>query len=422
VTLRRNLTTILSSLIALAALFTPALAQTTTGQALLSGRILDETNAPIANARVSAHSDGGKDITTTTDSTGAFSIRLAPGRYGLAITADGFVAASEDISIELNGLHTMDIVLRVAGFTDKVQVTESGSRAVTIASGTKTPTPLRDVPQSVTVVDERLIKDQLMASVADVVRYVPGISAHQGENNRDQVVIRGNSSSADFYVNGVRDDVQYYRDLYNVERIEALMGPNGMMFGRGGGGGVINRVTKAAGFTRAGNVALQAGSYANRRFTVDANQPLTSVAALRLNGLFEDSASFRQDVSLERYGFAPSLTLAVSPRTMIVLDYERFHDARTADRGVSSYLGRPVDVAASTYFGNPSDSHVRADTNTFSASIERYQGGFTIRNRTVVGDYDRGYQNYVPGAVSDDRSRVALTAYNNATTRLNSFN
>ena len=102
-------------------------------------------------------------------------------------------------------------------------------------TATKTPTPLRDVPQSVTVVTKGLIQDQLMLSIGDVVRYVPGITAHQGENNRDQIIIRGNSSSADFFVNGVRDDVQYYRDLYNLDRVEALKGPNAMIFGRGGG-------------------------------------------------------------------------------------------------------------------------------------------------------------------------------------------
>src|SRR5581483_6853186 len=129
-------------------------------------------------------------------------------------------------------------------------------------------------------------------SVADVVRYVPGITAHQGENNRDQLVIRGNSTSADFYVDGIRDDVQYYRDLYNVERIEALKGPNGMIFGRGGGGGVVNRVTKQAGFMRTGSMAVQTGSYGNRRVTADVNQPLTATAAFRVNGVFEDSGSF----------------------------------------------------------------------------------------------------------------------------------
>ena len=100
-----------------------------------------------------------------------------------------------------------------------------------------------------------------MMSVGDVVRYVPGITAHQGENNRDDVVIRGNRSSADFFVNGVRDDVQYYRDLYNLERIEALKGPNAMIFGRGGGGGVINRVTKEAMFRPVHEFSLQGGSF-----------------------------------------------------------------------------------------------------------------------------------------------------------------
>ncbi len=98
-----------------------------------------------------------------------------------------------------------------------------------------------------------------MMSVGDVMRYVPGMTVHQGENNRDQVIIRGNSSSADFFVNGVRDDVQYYRDLYNLERVEALKGPNAMIFGRGGGGGVVNRVTKEALFLPLTSSSLQGG-------------------------------------------------------------------------------------------------------------------------------------------------------------------
>ena len=121
------------------------------------------------------------------------------------------------------------------------------------------------MPQSVTVITKQLIADQLMQSVGDTLRYVPGISVHQGENNRDQVIIRGNSSSADFFVNGVRDDVQYYRDLYNLERIEAIKGPNATMFGRGGGGGVVNRVTKEAGFMPLQEFLVQGGTYSDRR-------------------------------------------------------------------------------------------------------------------------------------------------------------
>src|SRR5205823_1656839 len=155
-------------------------------------------------------------------------------------------------------------------------------------SGTKTLTPLRDIPQSITVVPQELVRDQMMMSIADVVRYVPGITAVQGENNRDQLVIRGNNSSADFFLNGVRDDVQYYRDLYNLERVEALKGPNALMFGRGGGGGVINRVTKEAGFTPLHEVTILGGSHNNRRFSTDFNQLLGDSVAFRFNGLYEN--------------------------------------------------------------------------------------------------------------------------------------
>src|SRR4029450_4219425 len=109
---------------------------------------------------------------------------------------------------------------------------------------------------AISVVKKDQIADQLMMSVADVVRYVPGIQSHQGEGNRGDVIIRGTRSNADVYRDGVRDDVQYYRDLYNVESVEALKGPNAMIFGRGGGGGVINRVTKEAGFTPLREIVL----------------------------------------------------------------------------------------------------------------------------------------------------------------------
>ncbi len=136
-------------------------------------------------------------------------------------------------------------------------------------------------------------------SVGDVMRYVPGIGVHQGENNRDQVIIRGNSSSADFFVDGVRDDVQYYRDLYNVDRVEALKGPNAMIFGRGGGGGVVNRVFKEALFMPHYEVNVQGGEYGNKRLTADLDQPVNDKVALRVNGMIEHSDSFRNGVDLE---------------------------------------------------------------------------------------------------------------------------
>ncbi len=415
--LRLNLTTTVALVLLTSA---TAFAQATG----FHGRVVDPMRAAVPAAQVTVvPTSGGAVSTSVSDAEGRFELQLEPGAYLITINSPGFSAESRRVTIPASGAAPAEFVLQIAGVTQSVEVNgRPAADTRTVNASTKTATPLRDVPQAVTVVPSALIRDQLMSSVADTVNYIPGITSHQGENNRDQIVVRGNSSSADFYVNGIRDDVQYYRDLYNVERIEALKGPNGMVFGRGGGGGVINRVTKHAGFLRTGEAMLQAGSYGNRRFSADLNQPLTSALALRVNGVFEDADSFRRSVGLQRYGVAPSVTFVATPRTILTVDYEHFHDERVADRGISSLRGWPVDVPRSTFFGNAADSHVHAGVDVAAASIEHEAGGFTIRNRTVIGNYDRGYQNYVPGAVTDDGTRVTLTAYNNATARLNTFN
>ena len=143
--------------------------------------------------------------------------------------------------------------------------------------------------------------------------------------------------------------------------------------------------------------------------------------AVRLNSMYESSDSFRDSVELERWGVNPTFTIAAGPRTRLTLGYEHLHDWRIADRGITSYQGLPADVPISTYYGNPNDSRVRADVDLASASVEHQAGSLTLRNRTLFGGYDRGYQNYVPGAVNASQTLVTLTAYNNATRRDNLF-
>jgi catecholate siderophore receptor len=155
-------------------------------------------------------------------------------------------------------------------------------------------------------------------------------------------------------------------------------------------------------------------TFGTKRFTGGFDQPLTDKVAFRLNGMYENSDSFRDFVNLERYGIAPALTIAASKATRISLDYENFHDGRVADRGIPSFNGRPADTDISTFFGNPDDSHVRARVNLASATLDHQAGALNIRNHTLFGDYDRFYQNYVPGAVTADKTQVALSVYNNA--------
>src|SRR5262249_9089803 len=307
---------------------------------VFSGRVVDPMRAPLASARVLATPDGDRDrpTVTRTDAGGAFSIALSPGRYTLTIDADGFAPASQRIDAGRGGSASREFMLQIARVRESVDVrAEAGHHVTVSSSATKTATALRDIPQAITVVTQGLMKEQLMMSMADVMRYVPGVSVHQGENNRDQLILRGNSTSADFFVNGVRDDVQYFRDLYNLDRVEALKGPNAMIFGRGGAGGVVNRVTKDAGFAPLRGISLQGGVFGNRRVTADVDQPLGAKVAFRLNGMFEQSGSFRDFVDLGRYGVTPSLTIVPDDKTTIALRFEHLHDTRVADRGITSY-------------------------------------------------------------------------------------
>jgi catecholate siderophore receptor len=386
-----------------------------------TGRVLDAAGAPIEGAVVVATPSGAS---ATSDKAGEFSLALDPGSYTVKITKDGFADSLQTIQFsQVHDEQPGDFTLQIAPVRYAVTVTE-GPRYVATASSaaTKTLTPLIDVPQSITGVTQQLIHDQMMLSVGDVVRYVPGVTAIQGENNRDQVVIRGNSTSADFFVDGVRDDVQYYRDLYNLDRVEVLKGPNAMIFGRGGGGGVVNRVTKEAEFMPLREITLTGGMYDDKRFATDLNQQLNDKVAVRLNGMYENSGSFRKYVGLTRYGFNPTLTFTPTKTTRITLGYERFRDDRTADRGIPSFQGRPLDVPISAFFGNPDLSHVRASVNLGSINVQQQLGRVVLHNRTTFGAYDRGYQNFVPGAVSADKTQDTVTAYNNATQRFNFFN
>lgn len=288
---------------------------------------------------------------------------------------------------------------------------------------TRTNTALLDIPQAATVVTDKLVADQAMTSFGDAFRYMPGIGTAQGEGNRDTPVMRGISSTGDFYVDGIRDDVQYYRDMYNLDRVEALKGPNALTFGRGGSGGGINRITPVADGMEHHSGTAQFGSGLRRRGTIDYGTGLGDSAGFRVNAVYEDSDSFRDDSFLKRYGINPTFNLDFGSATSLLLSYERFHDKRTADRGVPSYQGRPVETSPSTFFGNPDASFTSADVDAFDATLQHaFTENLSLRNHLRWASYDKFYQNVFPGAVNASGTLVTLSAYNNRTTRTNLFN
>jgi catecholate siderophore receptor len=296
------------------------------------------------------------------------------------------------------------------------------------STATRTNTAIQNIPQALTVISEKQIEDQALRSIADLLMFVPGATPGTGEGNRDQITLRGNNTTADFFIDGVRDDVQYFRDFYNVDRVEVLKGPNAMIFGRGGGGGVINRVLKRSSLNPYRNVRGSADGFGGLRIGGDFDQPLGTGVGVRLNAFYEDGESFRRHVDLERYGINPTAGILIGPNTRVDLSFEHFRDRRTADRGVPADRqgtvadpAEPVEGRDRTFFGDPDKSFARAKVNIASLALEhRLSDALTLRNRTTLGDYDKFYQNIYPnGPVTG--GMVRLSAYNDSTDRRNLF-
>jgi catecholate siderophore receptor len=303
-----------------------------------------------------------------------------------------------------------------------------GYQATRSSTATKTDTPLIDVPQSVSVVTQEQMSDQSVQSMSDAVRYVPGVTSSQGEGNRDALNFRGSGvSTGDFYLDGIRDDVQTYRDFYNTDRIEVLKGPNGMIFGRGAAGGAINRVSKEAGWDPVREIKVTYGAYNQKRTSVDIGNAINDVAAFRLNAVYEESDSYRSGVNLKRYGVNPTFTITPSENTKITIGAEYFKDQHIGDRGIpsigSGLNNRPYRLQDyQTFYGNAALSPNETETKALNAMIDHaFNDNLSIRNRTRYANYDKFYQNvYANSKVTNDTFSVG--AYRDTTDRQNFIN
>lgn len=393
----------------------------------VEGTVTDQTQAVVPGARVTL-SDGIVTRTATADAIGRFRIEsVAEGQYELRIEAQNFESQVRLISVQRGKVIAEQVELKAAGATEVVTVTAEAIYTESVASsGTKIETPLRDVPQSISVVNQELIRSQNALSLQDAVRNVSAVSIHLGEGRRDQVFIRGFNALNDSYVDGVRDDAPYYRDLSSLDRIEVIKGPAAALYGRGSSGGIVNRILKkpeseglAAEFT------TTFGSYGTKRFTTDLSAAaLNSRLLMRLTGAFEDSGSFRHGYYLDRYDVAPSVLWKPSSRTQFLYQLERLNDLRLPDRGIPSLNGRPAAVDIATYYGFPGDDFLRNRVTSHSFKAEHAFSRWTLRNVFHATGYDNLFSNTQPNGtvISGGNVLVRRQQYNADVTQANYFN
>ena len=280
----------------------------------------------------------------------------------------------------------------------------------------KPPVPILNVPQTVTIITDEDILDQGFRAIADIVRYVPGVVTTQGEGHRDALVIRGVRTTADFYQDGMRDDVQYYRSLYNVDQVEVLKGPNALLFGRGGTGGLINRVSKKAliGETFTGlNVGLD--SLGAGDFAIDGNLEVNDSVAFRLNAHSDSLANHRDQYDGQRFGINPTMTFVVDSATMMDLSFEYLDHERYIDRGIPTANGAPVDTLNGITYGTDGNIHTTEASILRGSLVHNYSDSGKINLTVAANDFNKMYQNlYVNGF---DGTNVELKGYNDVTLR-----
>ena len=284
----------------------------------------------------------------------------------------------------------------------------------------KTPTAIIDVPQSLSIVTDEDIRKQGIREIGDIVRYTPGVNTSQGEGHRDAVVFRGVRSTADFYQDGARDDVQYYRSLYNVDQVEVLRGPNALLFGRGGTGGIINRVTKKAQIgEQFGSFDIGADDFGAFDFAADFNRTGEN-SAFRLN-LHSDSLENHRDMyDGDRTGINPTLKIQLSDATTLDLSYEYADHERFIDRGIPTANGKPVDALKDVVFGTE-------DLNLTTLEADIFRGIVTTdlsdTSKAIFSltssEFEKLYQNLYASGYDLATNVVTLDGYYDPTEREN---
>jgi catecholate siderophore receptor len=266
---------------------------------------------------------------------------------------------------------------------------------VTTQSGlTRLPEPLLDIPQSITVVPQELMQEQAATSFRDVLRNVSGISAAAGEGGGaqgDNLTLRGFNARNDIFLDGIRDQGSYTRDIFNIEAIEVLKGPSAVFFGRGSTGGIVNQSSK---FPRLGTFytgTFNVGSGPLLRGTADINQQLSDTSAFRVNLMahWQDIVD-RDEIEVLRFGFAPSIAFGLGTATQFTFSYLMQSEDNLPDYGIPYLFGEPAPVDRSNFYGLSEEDYERALLNVFTLRLDhRFNDHLSLRNTLRYSRTDR---------------------------------
>jgi len=261
----------------------------------------------------------------------------------------------------------------------------------------KVPSELADYPQSVTIVPQELMREQAAFTLREGLRNVTGIGFVAGEGGGaqgDNLTLRGFSARSDIFLDGIRDVGMYTRDTFNLEAIEVFKGPSAILFGRGSTGGVINQVSKTPKTSRFYEGSFTGGTDVFFRGQADVNQPIGTVAAVRLNvmGQSNDIAE-RDQADFKRWGIAPSLTVGFGTPIQVTGSFFYQREDNLPDYGFPVLFGgqEPIPpVSRRNFYGLANEDYEKTDVYIGTVRVDyKYSDDVRLRNETRWGWYGR---------------------------------
>ena len=311
-----------------------------------------------------------------------------------------------------------------------LNVVDSKTEQLRLSSGMKSSLDAMDSPKSITIMTDDQIQTQGLKSIGDIIDFTPGVVNSQGEGHRDAIVIRGKRTTQDFFRDGVRDDVQYYRPLYNIEQVEILRGSDALTSGFGGAHGMVNRVSKKGVIGESFSVVKgSVDTFGETVFSLDNNYELGEEKALRVNMFGDNLENHRDYYYGNSFGVNPTMRMNLGDGSALDISYEYLNQERFIDRGIptgsvatlANYL-TPIESLKDYVFADSTENYSTHEAHIFRAVFEHdLTDALTGRFSASYSDHDKLYQCLYASGYDQALQIATLQGYVDTTQRSTSI-
>lgn len=320
---------------------------------------------------------------------------IKQGSYTLIISHTGLQTLEKAVTIGASETLQFELMLKEDSKELEKVVVEAiknlNARPVTIGKADIIP---MDLPQSVTIIGQGIIKEQQAQRLSDVIKNVNGVYlASTRGSTQENFSARGYSfSSSNMFKNGVRINTGAMPEVSSLEKLEILKGSAAILYGNVSPGGIINMITKQPKFERGGEISMRAGSNDLYKPAADLYGPISKSIAYRINGTYETAKSFRDVVSLKRYYINPSLLFKLGPRTEVLVQADYLNHEFTPDFGIGTYDNTKIpNTPINTFYGAPWQ-YAKTQQTSATVSVKHPVNDFWVLNASAsYQQYDRDY-------------------------------